>query len=202
MTKSNSRRSVWQSSRGPGMASEQETSGALLVGDGMMRIVSGLVLALTGWIAIAMPLQVILAWSDAGNAVALGAAPLTSYPRFILAVILVGALVHSVIMLIVMRLAWKAIAMVREGQFLSLALASSIRSIGLLLIALAVANTVGLALAILGGAPDGNILNVDHLALHAFRLPVGVLISGLLAVMVAGAFDQARRLVRDAQLLV
>jgi|GEM_PF-3825001 len=158
--------------------------------------------ALTLFIAATPPMTMLLAWLRPDAAPLLGWPVLRSLPAVTILIAVVIVLLQSALMILVVARTWKVVTCFGKGIFFSRTVVTSIRSIGINLLVIAVLRLLATPVAIASIWMAGRLDRTDGLWTQLFNLPAGTALCGLVGLVVAGAFDRAARMAHDARYTV
>lgn len=160
------------------------------------------IVALTIFLALAQPLRFAVAFISPVGAAAVGSPHLHALPAATIVVITIAVLLHSLLMVLVVREMWKLAKVAEEGTFFTKENVAGIRRIGIYLIVTSVLDVIALAMAIASIILAGREMDPVRVSGQIFNLPAAVLLCGLLSLVIARAFDRALKMQREAKYTV
>ncbi len=169
------------------------------IGSGM-RI---LLVVMTAFLALYLPAKYVLAWGAPELAAALGIPYLHDLPVATVVVVNVTVIIHSLLMIVVVRQVWQLAKVFRTGIFFSQENVIRIRRIGRYLILISALGVLAPLSAILSVLLSGRPVQFDTaVAQILFNFPAGTLVCGLLALIIARAFDRGAKMATEAEFTV
>ena len=166
---------------------------------GGMRVA---IVALTAFLALSQPLRFGLASTNSKMAAAVGSPHLHALPAATIGVVAIAVLLHSLIMIMIVREIWKLAKVVEGGAFFTKENVASVRRVGVYLISTSALDVAALGMAIASMALSGRQLDPHGIFGQIFNLPVALLLCGLLSLVIARAFNHALKMQREAKYMV
>lgn len=153
-------------------------------------------------LAVSLPLRYIIAWREPAYASLVGLPWLRTLPPSTIIVATITVTVQSILMAFVVREIWTITGSFHRGEFFSRFVTKAMRRASGLLFGVSVAGALGVVIG-LGSLSmlDGDLPPLG-LGASLLNMPAGALVCGLLAYVIAGAFDRAIRMADEARFMV
>lgn len=153
-------------------------------------------------LAVSIPLRYIIAWQQPEYASLVGLPWLRALPQPTIIVAMVSVTTQSVLMAFVVRETWTIADRFHRGEFFSRAVTRAMRRASYILFGVSAAGTLGIAIGLASLSIIDRDLPPLGLGAALLNLPAGALVCGLLAFVIAGAFDRAIRMADEARFMV
>ncbi|WP_196221697.1 DUF2975 domain-containing protein [Sphingobium sp. CAP-1] len=153
--------------------------------------------------ALAIPLRYIFAWLLPAKPVALGVMPLAKLPEATVLTAILFSIIQVILLLNAFWQLWIVLSRFENGRFFSKEIVQRIRRVGWFLLIVAPVQFAGVLIGIATFSLSHRHIMWSAITSHAVaNIPTGLLICGLLALLVAAAFDQAVKMQHEARLTI
>lgn len=161
-----------------------------------------LVIALTAFVACALPLRYWLAWADPDAGPLIGLPVLQTLPRITVIIALVVICVESILMIAVVVRMWNIIDSFTRGVFFSPTVVSWVRSVGHSLLLVAALHTAGMMLGLISSGALAQSSLRGTLWIQVFNLPSSTVLCGTIALITASVLEKSCKMAREAKFTV
>lgn len=171
-------------------------------GDGFGAGLKAAIILATLLLAASIPARYIIAWREPAYASLVGLPWLRTLPQPTIIVATVTATAQSVLMAFVVREIWKIADSFHRGEFFSRSVTKAMRRASYILFGVGAAGTLGVVIGLTSLSIIVRDLPPLGLGVALLNLPAGAFVCGLMAYVIAGAFDRAIRMADEARFMV
>lgn len=153
-------------------------------------------------LAVSLPLRYIIAWREPAYASLVGLPWLRTLPPPTIIIAIMTMIVQSILMAFVVRETWTIADRFHRGEFFSRFVTKAMRRSSFLLFGMSAAGALGVAIGLASLSMIERDLPPLGIGAALLNMPAGALVCGLLAYVIAGAFDRAIRMADEARFMV